>query len=325
MCVRVISGEAVADLLDLDDLLGVVASAFRSQGRGAVERPDRPHYPLGAGLEEDPRPGGTGLAMPAYIHGNRFTVTKLVTVHEDNPDRGLPTVQAQLLLQEAATGTPAALMAGEAVTNARTGCIGGLAAQHLAHEPVTLGLIGAGTQARWQARAIAAATDIDTVRVYSPSDSRAACASDLRDAGLDARAVDSAHAAVADADAVVTATTAREPVFPADALAAGAVVVAVGAYTSGMQELPPEVFERATRAFADVPTEVAATGDALAAGLDADGFRPLSAVLEGDAGRTESEDVIVVCSVGTAVLDAATAEHLFERAEARAVGTVVDL
>jgi len=325
MCVRVISGEDVASLLDLPDLLEVVASALRSQGRGAVERPDRPHYPIGAGLAADGKPPGTGLVMPAYIHGNRFTVTKLATVHEDNPDRGLPTVQAQLLLQEAATGTPVALMAGEDVTNARTGCIGGLAARHLAHEPVTLGVVGAGAQARWQARAIAAATDLDTVRVYSPSGSRAACASDLRETGIDARAVDSARAAVADADVVVTATTAREPVFPADALAAGTVVVAIGAYTAEMQELAPGAFERAPRAFADVPAAVAETGDALAAGLDADDFEALSTVLEGEPGREGPAEILVVCSVGTAVLDAAAAEHLFERAEGQAVGTVVDL
>jgi alanine dehydrogenase len=325
MCVRVISGENVADLLELPELLDVVASAFRSQGRGEVERPDRPHYPIGAGLGEDTGPAGTALTMPAYIHGNRFTVTKLATVHEDNPDRGLPTVQAQLLLHEAADGTPAALLAGEDVTNARTGCIGGISARQLAKKPVTLGVIGAGTQARWQARAIAAATDLDSIRVYSPSDSRMGCASDLRDAGLDARAVDSARAAVTDAEVVVTATTAREPVFPADALATGTLVIAIGAYTSEMQELAPGVFERAAQVFADVPAEVVETGDALAAGLEAEDFQPLSTVLEGDSGREGPAEILVVCSVGTAVLDAATGEHLFERAEAQGVGTVVDL
>jgi alanine dehydrogenase len=290
-----------------------------------VERPDRPHYPVGAGLEGDD-PAGTALTMPAYVHGARYVVTKLVTVHEDNPERGLPTVQAQLVCQAAATGEPAALLAGEDVTNARTGCIGGLAVRDLSTDgPVTLGVVGAGTQARWQARAVAAATDLDAVRVYSPSDSREACAAALRERGIDASAVDSAPAAVEGADAVITATTAREPVFPADALAEGAVVVAVGAYTAEMQELELAVFDRAARAFADVPEEVAGTGDARAAGLSAGDFLPLSTVFEGDAGRESPEEVLVVCSVGTAVLDAASAEHLLERAEQGDAGTVVDL
>jgi len=324
---RLCSRDDVASLLDLGDLLGVVETAFVRQGRGEVERPDRPHYLIGQGLDESApdTPAGTALAMPAYVHGARFTVTKLVTVHEDNPERGLPTVQAQLLLQDAATGVPAALLAGEDVTNARTGCIGGLAARELAHEPVTLGLVGAGTQARWQARAIDAAVDLGPVRVSSPSGSREDCAADLRATGLDARAVDSARAAVTDADLVVTATTAREPAFPADALADGAVVVAVGAYTAEMQELPPAVFDRAARQFADVPEEVAGTGDVRASGLTADDLHPLAAVFEGAVGREGPNEVLVVCSVGTAVLDAAAGEHLLERAEAREVGTTVEL
>ncbi|MEF8773733.1 MAG: ornithine cyclodeaminase family protein, partial [Halobacteriales archaeon] len=167
-------------------------------------------------------------------------------------------------------------------------------------------------------------TDLQAVRIYSPSDSRRRCARDLAaELGADVRAVDSPAAAVEGANAVVTATTATEPVFPADRLAPGAVVVAVGAYTPAMQELEPATFERADARFADVPAGVAETGDAVAAGLDAGDFAPLSAVLAGD--EAHEGETVVVESVGTAVLDAATAEHVYERAVAADVGTVVEL
>jgi alanine dehydrogenase len=162
--------------------------------------------------------------------------------------------------------------------------------------------------------------------VYSPSDSRIECASDLGEE-LDAAvaAVESPEVAVSGANVVVTATTATEPVFPADALDSGVLVVAVGAYTAEMQELEPAVFERAARVFADVPREVADVGDALDAGLAADDFTPLSEVFEGRAGRESDDEVLVVESVGTAVLDAATAEHVYERAVESGVGTDVEL
>jgi len=326
--VRVLSDSDVADLLDLRDLLGVVESAFVRQGRGEVERPDRPHFPVGTGLDPaDPdRALGTGLVMPAYVHGAAHYATKLVGVHEGNAERGLPTVNARIALTEAETGLPAAFLAGTRITNARTGCIGGLAARELTAEAVTLGVLGAGTQARWQTRAIAAATDLQAVRVYSPSDSRQACASDLRDElGVDAAAVESPEAAVAGANVVVTATTATEPVFPADALEPGALVVAVGAYTAEMRELEPTVFDRTARAFADVPEEVAGIGDARAAGLEAEDFVPFSEVFEGRAGRESADETLVVESVGTAVLDAATAEWVYERAVESGVGTSVAL
>lgn len=327
--VRLLSDADVADLLALDDLLGVVEDAFVRQGRGEVERPDRPHFPVGTGCDPDQpdEPLGTGLTMPAYVHGAAFYATKLVGVHPGNTERGLPTIHAQIALTEADTGRPAAFMGGTHVTSARTGCIGGLAARELAPPgPVRLGVIGAGTQARWQTRAIAAATALDSVRVYSPSDSRFECADDLAgELDVPVEAASSATAAVEDATVVVTATTASDPVFPGDALAPGTLVVAIGAYTADMQEVDEATFDRAARVFADVPEEVAGIGDAVAAGLDADDLVPLSEVFEGRAGREADDEILVVESVGTAVLDAAAAEYVHGRAVAADVGTDVRL
>ncbi|SFL12048.1 alanine dehydrogenase [Halogranum rubrum] len=324
---RLLSDDDISALLDLESLLPVVESAFVEQGRGAVERPDRPHYPVGAGLDGDD-PLGTALAMPAYIHGAAYFATKLASVHEGNVDCGLPTVNATIALMDAATGLPAAYMAGTRITNARTGCIGGLAAKYLANEPVTLGVVGAGTQARWQARAIAAATTVEQVRVYSPSDSRKSCAAALREEGLDAVAVDSPAEAVSEASVVVTATTSTDPVFDGEALQPGTLVVAVGAYTPAMRELDTTTVERAARVFADVPEEAATVGD-LAHGsldsVDADDLLPLSEVFEGRVGRERSEEILVVESVGSAVLDAAAAEYLLERAVDADVGTTASL
>lgn len=315
------------ELLDLDALLDVVEGAFIAQGAGAVERPERPHYPVGTGLDSDDpdAPMGTGLVMPAYVHGADYAATKLVGVHEGNPDRGLPTVHAQVALVEADTGRAAAFMAGTTLTNARTGCIGGVAVRALVDGPVTLGVLGAGTQARWQTRAIHAAVGVDDLRVYAPSDSKATCAAELRDElGIEATAVDSPRVAVEGADVVVTATTATEPVFPGDALSPGAVVIAVGAYTADMQELDATTMGRAGRIYADVPEEVAATGDVTETGFDPDELVALSSLLAGED-EPDAGDIVVVDSVGSAVLDAAAAEFLLDGALDAAVGTEVAL
>jgi len=237
-----------------------------------------------------------------------------------------------VLACDADTGRARALLAGTRVTNARTGCIGGLAARELAVDgPVTLGVLGAGAQARWQTRAVAAATgeDLAAVRVYSPSDSREACAADLRaeldDAGVDVRAVGSPREAVSGATVVVTATTSHEPVFDGRDLDPGTLVVAVGAFEADMRELDGETMRRAARVFADVPGEVAAVGDVADAGLGVEDLVALSEVFEGRAGRQSDEEVLVVESVGSAVLDAATTAHLVERADERGVGTDVEL
>lgn len=321
---RVLSADDVATVLDLEALLPVVADGLIKQGRGEVERPDRPHFPIGT-TQRDDDPAGTGLVMPAYIHGRDQFATKLVGVNEENPARGLPTVNATVALTEADTGLPVAYMAGNDLTNARTGCIGGLAVRELAADrsDVALGVIGAGAQARWQTRAIAAATDVDTVEIYSPSDSREACAADLRKCGIDATAVSSPAAAVRNADAVVTATTATDPVFDGADLDSGTVVVAVGAYTAEMRELDDRTVDRAAMLLADVPEEAAETGDFHSTPVD--DIVPLSAVLEGDVERRSSDDVLVVASVGTAVLDAAAGSYVYEQAVDTGIGTEIKL
>lgn len=330
--IRVLSDADVASVLDIADLLPVVADAFRAQYRGDVERPERPHFPVGFDLvsDRDANHGlddaaGMGLTMPAYIHGRDVYATKLAAVHEGNVDRDLPTVNAQIAVTNANDGQPEAFLHGNRITNARTGCIGGLAVRELATGPITLAIIGAGTQARWQARAIDAAIDIERIRVYSPSGSRERCAAELQsDLGIPADPTTSARTAIAGADIVVTATTSTDPVLPADAPEPDAVVVAIGAYDETMQELPPGIFERASRVFADVPAEVATIGDLRPTDIDADDMIPLGALLAGETDG-DAEGLIVVESVGSAVLDAATAEHVLDRAIDSGVGTTVDI
>ena len=328
--VRVLSDDDVAAVLDLEALLPVVADAFEKQRAGAVERPERPHYPIGTGLDPDAPddPTGTGLCMPAYVHSADYAATKLVAVVEDNPERGLPTVTAQIEVIDAETGQSAGYLAGNRITNARTGCIGGLAVRELAVDgPLELAVVGAGTQARWPPRPVAAAVGVDrlaAIRVHSPSDSRHECARDLEsELGVPVAAVASPREAVAAADVVVTATTSTDPVFPGDALADGALVIAVGAYTPEMRELDATTIARAARVFADVPAEARETGD-LRAHEDL-AVRPFGDVLVGTGGRESPTEIVVLESVGTAVLDAAAAAFVFERAAERELGETVPL
>ncbi|EMA46641.1 ornithine cyclodeaminase family protein [Halococcus saccharolyticus] len=319
--VLVLTDAEIDQVLALESLADEVEHALVKQAAGAVERPERPHYPVGEELESDD-PLGTGLVMPAYVHGEDYFATKLASIHEGNADRGLPTLHAQIVLADARTGEPVAVLDGTRITNARTGCIGGLAARELASDPVRVGVVGAGAQARWQTRAIAALCDVESVAVYSPSDSKHECVEVLNEEGIPASAAESAADAVRDVDVVVTATTSTDPVFPADALAPGTLVVAIGAYESGIQEVEPAVFDRAARVFADVPEEVATIGDLAATSLTAADLVPMAALFEdGSAGRKSAEEIVVVESVGSAVFDVAAATAIYETAREEGLGT----
>lgn len=145
--VLVLTDAEIDAVLALESLAGEIEHALVKQAAGAVERPERPHYPVGAGLDSDD-PLGTGLVMPAYVHGEEYFATKLASIHEGNAERGLATLHAQIVLADARTGEPVAVLDGTRITNARTGCIGGLAARELVTDPVRVGVVGAGAQAR---------------------------------------------------------------------------------------------------------------------------------------------------------------------------------
>lgn len=320
--VRILTDRQIEELLVLEELFDPIRDALQKQAAGTVERPDRPHYPIGTGIRNDTATG-TGLVMPAYIHGSRYAGTKLVTVHEENPTQGLPTVRAQIVLTEVMTGTPVAFMAGTRITNARTACVGAIAADQFASDPVRLALFGAGTQARWQARAIDRIRNITDVWVYSPSDSRQACADDLRAEGIPATAVDSPADALADATVVVTATTSREPVFDADQLGPVEAIIAVGAFNEDMQELSPTVVDRISWRYADVPAEAALTGDFRDTAVSAADLTPLGLAVGQRSPSTDQS--VLIKSVGSAVFDVAAASAVYQTAVTEDVGTVLSL
>jgi ornithine cyclodeaminase/alanine dehydrogenase-like protein (mu-crystallin family) len=118
----------------------------------------------------------------------------------------------------------------------RTGAATGVATRYMAREAkgdqqFTLGCFGAGYQARTQVEAVCAVRPISRLRVYSPTEaSRQEFAAEMSEAlGIEVEAVDSPESVAADADIIVTATTAREPVLRAQWLSPGAHINAAGA------------------------------------------------------------------------------------------------
>lgn len=326
--VRILDADEVRSTLDLASLLSVVETAFERQRSGHVERPTRPHFPVG--LDPGQTPGeaaGIGLAMPAYIHGENHFATKLVSVHEGNPERDLPTIHAQVVVADAETGVPRAFMDGGYVTAARTSCIGGLSARELTDGPVRVGVIGSGTQGQWQVRAIAEVTQVESVSFFDIDPDAAEAARDNLSGEIDAtiRVGENPATVVESSNLVVTATTSPEPVFSGDVLEPGTVVVAIGAYTPEMQEIDARTFERAARVFADVPEEVVEIGDISVAGLSEAELVPFAEMLHGDMGRESDDEILIVESVGSATMDAAAAGHIFEQAVEHDIGTEVEL
>ena len=129
-----------------------------------------------------------------------------------------------VLLFSTRTGEPLAVFPDGVVQSYRVGGTSALGAKVLARDDArTLGILGAGWQARAHLLAHDACQDLEAVRVYSPTpDSREGFAAEMADRIVpDIEAVDAPEAAVAGADIVQTVTNSLAPVFELDWLEAG--------------------------------------------------------------------------------------------------------
>ena len=238
-----------------------------------------------------------------------------------------------ILLFEMGSGALRAVISANYLTGLRTGAASGVAAKYLARaDASSLGIVGAGVQAWYQAEALCAVRDIRTAKVFSRNKSKAAAfALRLQTMlSVDAVAVDSAEEAVRDSDLVIAATSSSEPIIQGAWLKPGTHVSGIGANTPTKKELDPTCFEHA-RVVADSREQVIAEcGDlrqAIEVGtVKADVvYAELGELAIGlKEGRASAGEITIFKSVGVALQDIAVGAALSEIARRCHVGTLLD-
>ena len=112
---------------------------------------------------------GVVLVMPCHCAAQGLFSTKIISVFDANPQRGLPTIQSTVILNDGNTGEPLAVIDGASLTALRTGAASGLATDLLARPDAECAAVfGAGLQARMQLEAVCCVRDIRRARVFDP-------------------------------------------------------------------------------------------------------------------------------------------------------------
>ena len=93
-----------------------------------------------------PEHGGTILIMPGYLPDRGQMAVKIVSVFGDNPERGLPVINALVVVVDSETGRPACVLDGTTLTALRTGAAAGAATELLAREDARLHTRRAGSR-----------------------------------------------------------------------------------------------------------------------------------------------------------------------------------
>ncbi|MDZ7711813.1 MAG: ornithine cyclodeaminase family protein [Rhodovibrio sp.] len=229
-----------------------------------------------------------------------------------NADQGLTNHQSTVFLFDPDTGRLKALVAGNYLTAVRTAASSSVSIRHLARaDAKVLGMVGAGHQAQFQLRAAAEQRDFEKVVAWNPHPDMLpkleAVASEI---GLPFEAV-SQQELGAQADVIITITSAFEPLLMRDWIKPGTHIACMGTDTKGKQEVDPALVA-AARVFTDEVAQSVALGEtqhAVAQGLlDQDAITPIGQVINGDhPGRQSEREITLFDGTGVGLQDLAVA------------------
>ena len=301
---EILDAKGTADRLPYPELADTIREVALTGGSDDVQAPPRFALPL--------KKGGILLVMPASDRD--IAITKLVTVHPENPGRGLPTIQGEVVVMDATTGERLGLLEGGVVTARRTAALSMLAARELAQRPDgPLLIVGAGTQGRAHLDAFRAGLGVSRAFIASRSQENAvSLAGHARSLGMEAEAVEGPGEVLDDVSLVVTATTSKEPVLPGK-IPEGVFVAAVGAFEPEAAELPPALISSTSQIFVDTMEGAKEEAGDLIQAKRAGAFAWENATELVEALRlsTRPTGMVVFKSVGHALWDLAAARTAF--------------
>jgi alanine dehydrogenase len=315
-------------VLTMREVIDAVEQGFRALARGDAEAPERLRLDV-------PAHNGVLLEMPAYadLDGAGALGTKIVSVFEQNPRRGLEIVQAVYLLLDCETGVPLSLMDGRFITAIRTAATSAVATKLMAAPgSKRLAVFGAGVQAQFHIEAMIEVAEVEHVMIASRSTDKARALADrvrtVHDLPCE---LVSAEQAAATANLICTCTSSPTPLFDGSLLSAGTHINAVGAFTPSTRELDTEAVRRA-RVIIDAESAAGREAGEILIPISEGAIDPghvkgtLAEVVSGKVpGRESLSEITLFKSCGLAIEDLVTARLAYARAIAEELGTQVQL
>ncbi|MBE0518585.1 MAG: ornithine cyclodeaminase family protein [Thermoplasmata archaeon] len=324
--VLVLNKEEIESVITIDDAIDAVEEGFKAFNSGKAVIP----FPVALQV---PDHSGDIHIKPGYVKGYDTYTVKIASGFYENPKSGLPASHGMLLLFDSRTGYPVCFEVDQCyLTDLRTAAAGAVAARALAKKSVCqVAVIGTGTQARFQIKALSRVREFDELRIWGRNPKRVEeFIADMTDK-IDAKIVpaSTAEEAVRGSEIVVTATMSSVPIVKASWLSKGVHITAMGSDSPEKQELETAVLGMADKIVVDSLNQCASLGevhhaidDGTITGTDV--HAELGEVLLGKKSGREREDEVTVCDLtGIAVQDVVTSQIVYERALKKNIGTLI--
>ncbi len=319
-----IVGEAVcAEVVNSKDAFDAVEAVF-----GAMARGDAYNFPV---IRE-----AIGYADALYGFKSGFDKAgKTLGVKSGgywpgNMDKGLTNHQSTIFLFDPDTGMLQALVGGNYLTAVRTAASSSVSIAHLARKDAkVLGMVGAGHQSTFQLRAAVEQRAFEKVVAWNPHpDMLPRLGAVAKELGIDFEAVTQEELG-AQADVIITITSAFEPLMMKDWIKPGTHIACMGTDTKGKQEVDPAILAAAT-VFADEIAQSITIGEAqhaVGSGLIKQGdITPIGAVINGThPGRSSETEITLFDGTGVGLQDLAVASVAAREAERSGKATRVAL
>jgi len=324
--VLILSGSDVKKLLSMHDIVGAVEEAFRAYGKGESKV-----APVILTLIDSHE--GEHEIKSGYVE-NYCIGAKVVTYYKNNRAKhGRPALSGTIILNDLNDGRPLAILDGTYITAARTGAAGAVAAKYLSREnSAGVGVIGAGTQGRYQISALNEVRKIESVRIYDiNAESAAEYVKEMRqNYPFKFEQAKTPREAVQGSDIIITVTPSTEPIVFDEWITDGVHINAIGADSPGKQELDPKIVARA-KVIVDSVNQCIGRGEiqtAIREGMlrKETIYAELADIVLGrKKGRVNSQEITLFDATGLAVQDITTAYTVYTLARKKGIGVTFRL
>jgi ornithine cyclodeaminase len=305
--------EQIKEVLDELDPIQAIEEGFVAYSKGRVVVP-----PVGEMLFEDP-PGDCHIKY-GFIKGDDYYVVKIASGFYENIHKNIPPNTGLMLLFKQATGEVASILLDEGyLTNVRTAAAGAVAAKHLAPQDVySIGIFGAGTQARMQIEFLDSVVDCRRIIAWGVNQEELdKYQSDMEQSGYQVETTLEPRDIAERCNLIVTATPSKKPLLQSNDIHKGTHITAMGSDTPQKQELDSEILAKADLVVADSLVQSQSRGEiyraTMAGVLQKDVAVELGQVISNPKiGRTNEDQITVVDLTGVAVQDIQISKIVYE-------------
>jgi ornithine cyclodeaminase/alanine dehydrogenase-like protein (mu-crystallin family) len=316
-----LNADEIMDALAFDAVVDSVEEALRVYEERAFVMPERMAVHCGD--------NNLLLLMPCVSMGS--IATKVLTVFPGNRAMNRPVIDGIVILSDRSSGEILALMDGKTITSMRTGAVTGASIRHLARTDArSVGLVGCGAQGYYQLMYACTARDVRKITLF---DIIPAVISPLIERlqkslpGIGIEIARSTEELVRASDVVITATTARTPVFPDDPeLFKGKHFVAIGSFEPDVREYPDAIFAVVEKVWIDIDFAKEESGELLVplrdGNLREEQVETLGHFIQsGRAPERGAHGTTFFKSVGMALFDLTAARLAYANAVKKGLGT----